>query len=212
VTHEVPHRAIPATIAAALALALVGSACGPGPVAPEFGVKLPTAGPSPTPIDVSKIDNCLTPETQAFGLGLKKFLTEAEARAALGNVMLFPDPSTLPADASFDEAYFNAAKQGLFTQSTIGLTYHLGTQTKPKKIVTIFYVADVLPFTEPPEPHGRATIRGGKTAWTFDIPWVANQHSIQWLENCRKVSVIADLPADQVKRIAEGLRFPGTGK
>lgn len=210
-THEVPHRAVQATIAAALALALVGSACGPGPVAPEFGVTLPTAGPSPTPIDVSKIDNCLTPETRAFGLGLKKYVTEAEAKAALGNVMLFPDPSTLPPEATFGQASFNAAKQGPFIQSTMGLIYHLG-ETKPRKVVSILYVADTVPFTEPPEPHGRTTIRGGKTAWTFKVPWMPYQHSIRWLEDCRKVSVIADLSPDQVKRIAEGLRFPGTGQ
>lgn len=206
-----PLRKFCHSAAAITGLLLLTAACGPGPVAPELERYAPTAGPSPTAIDPAKVPDCLTPGTRALGLGLTEYKTEAEARAALGNEMLFPDPATLAPDAHFVSGYFNAAMQGAFTQSTMGLIYDFGDQSEGERSLTILYLSQLLPFAEPQEPHGTTTVRGGKEAYTFKPPFRPTLNSIQWKEDCRLVSVIADLPADDVKRIAEGLHFPGGG-
>lgn len=181
--------------------------------------------PAPTKIivDAAKVPNCLNEKTKAFGLGLKNYLNEAEAKAALGDVMLWPDPATLPENTHFNYAYFNAGQQGAFTQSTIGLHYIIGdvptpgpTASKPQgpptpdnstRELDIVYMSQILPFLEPKEEHGVTTVRGGKTAYTFKPPFRPTMRSIQWKEDCRLASVIGDLPEEDVKNIAERLRF-----
>jgi hypothetical protein len=170
-----------------------------------------TPGPSPTPIDPALVPNCLNEKTLALGVGLKEYNTEAEAMAAMGDIMLWPDPATLPENAKFESAYFNAGDQGAFRQSTMGVTYLLGDPEKEIREVDIVYMSQIWPFEEPPQAHGTTTVRGGKTAYTFEPPFRRSLHSMQWKEDCRLVSVIADLPADHVQRIAEALRFPTPG-
>lgn len=170
-----------------------------------------TAGPPTTPIDPATVPNCLNEKTRSFGLGVTERKDEASALATFGDVMPWPDPATLPPGAKFYTAYFNAGDQGPFRQSTMGLTYSLGDPITDPRQINIFYMTQVMPFVEPSEPHGTTTLRGGKTAYTFDVPFVEGMHSIQWKEDCRLLSVVADLPAEQVKRIAESLHFPTPG-
>ena len=175
------------------------SGCDPRPATPLA---------TPTPFSVADLPDCLTDETRALGMGLTKYEDEAEAKAALANSMLFPDPSTLPEGSVFNQAYFNLAEQGPFKQSTLGLIYLIGDQSEGERSVSILYFNQGRAFVEPPEPHENTTVRGGKTAYAFEPPFREGLHSLQWQEDCRLVSVIADLPADQVRRIAEGLDFP----
>jgi hypothetical protein len=202
-----PDRSRSAALATIFCLTI--AACGSKSATEPQGQ--PDAAPTATliPYDLSKVPNCLVPETEAFGLGLREYETETDAKAALGSVMLFPDPDTLPPDAVFVKAYYSAAMQDVFTQSTMGIIYHIGDQTGGERSISILYLSQMLPFVEPREPHENTTLRGGKTAYAFKPPFREGLHSIQWKEECRIASVIADLPAEDVARIAEGLHYPG---
>jgi hypothetical protein len=168
-------------------------------------------GPVSQPLDPAQVPDCLNDKLRSFGMGLTEYKNEDEARKAFGDVMLWPDPATIPPDAKFGNAYFNASQQGAFVQSTMGLFYTLGDPTKETKDLNITYLTQIWPFDEPEEAHRNTTVRGGKTAYTFEPPFRKGMHSIQWQEGCRLGSVFADLPADQILRITEGLHFPTPG-
>lgn len=199
-------------------LAVVLGACvGPGPVAPPTVApptvapasteRVVTAGPPPTAgptADLSDVPTCDTPQTAALGLGVKQFQSEAETRAQLGDAMLYPDPATLPAGSKLVESYYNAGivRTTNYKQSTMAMTYQVGDE---KKYIQILYYSTLNPFQTPQEPHEATTVRGGKPAFQFDVPFSEGQHSVWWQEGCRQVSVIADLPVEDVLRIVEGL-------
>lgn len=159
------------------------------------------------------LDWCDNAVTQRLGLGLKEFTTEAEGVDLLPGTMLWPDPATLPPGWAFEKGYYNARMQlgGRFKQSTMGLIYQHPDDADWE--ISVIYNNQYIPFEEPPEPHETITLRGGKTAYLFEPPFRETLHSVQWKEDCRLVSVIADLPVDQLLAVAEGLatRMPEGG-
>ncbi|RIL08266.1 hypothetical protein DCC79_14245 [bacterium] len=159
------------------------------------------------------LDWCDNDVTQRLGLGLKEFTTEAEGVALLPGTMLWPDPATIPPGWEFEKGYYNAGMQlgGRFKQSTMGLIY--GHPDDADWEISVIYNNQYVPFEEPREPHETITLRGGKTAYLFEPPFRETLHSVQWKEDCRLVSVIADVSVDQLLAIAEGLatRTPEVG-
>lgn len=211
--------------AAAVAVMLVGSFA----VGCRSATPTPTAAPTAASVAVAvtpspgadaelatartftpNLDWCDNAVTQRLGLGLKEFTTEAEGLALLPGTMLWPDPATIPPGWTFELGYYKAGMQlgGRFKQSTMGLIY--GHPEDDDWEISIIYNNQYIPFEEPVEPHETITVRGGKTAYLFEPPFRKTLSSVQWKEDCRLVSVIADLPADQVLAIAEGLAIRGT--
>lgn len=217
-----PDSTWPRVAATAAWIGLGGliAACGtaePSPAPAEATVAIETTTGAPTaangaaPANVTpltftpNLDWCDNEVTQRLGLGLKEFATEAEGVDLLPGTMLWPDPATIPPGWTFEKGYYKAGMQlgGRFKQSTMGLIYQHPDNDDWE--ISVIYLNQYIPFDEPVEPHETITVRGGKTAYLFEPPFRETLHSVQWREDCRLVSVIADLPVDQVLAIAEGL-------
>lgn len=169
---------------------------GAGARPPEHEMSGDEAGPSP--------DDCRTPATDALGLGLTRFGSESEMVEALGEELLLPNPSTLPTGTAFADGYYNAGMQGDYRQSTIGLRYKA---TEATVEIALFNIRQ---YAGPVEEHTPVVLRG-KDGYLFAPPFQEGLHSVMWREGCRWVTVLADLPAEAVLAIAEGLRAPPVG-
>jgi hypothetical protein len=172
---------------------------------------IPAEGPAPVyqrgGLDPDR-GACDTEATLALKLGLTRFTTREEGAAALHGTVMLPDESTLPEGSKLSEIYYNAAMQGQFKQSTIGVIYFGPPPTpgdQPNEIAVMQFNSafEELP---PAGPSQQLTLRG-TTAYGFNVPFEEGLHSVMWREGCRYYSVIGKLPAKDIVRIAEGLQL-----
>ena len=170
-------------------------------LAPDQGVPRETESRPLEPQTGSPPDDCHTAATDALGLGRKGFASEPEAIAALGDMLLFPDPNTLPDDAVFAGVSYHANMKGSFRLFIIGLRYE--SEKTPLEIL----IFNLERYDGPVEEHTPVSVRG-KDGFLFQPPFGEDIHAVMWREGCPWVSVTARLPADDVLAIAAGLHPP----